>query len=191
MFNHSGSMLIFKLFFAGDVMGKETVDTSSIFPNFATLNTYFSQITTSRRLPVSPTTFRGSWFPHTDADAVASSYGVSLHDAMTPSPVANETDGDFNATEAGRSKSCTPEGCNMHGECYVVDDLMMCKCQEGYTGSFCEDLVGPEIGIAIVLGILAVVLLFAITAFILKRRAGKRFVFKCYEILATVFQLRV
>ncbi|XP_032874686.1 very low-density lipoprotein receptor-like [Amblyraja radiata] len=157
-----------------DVMGKEPVDTSSIFPNIATLNTYFSQITTSRRLPVSPTTFRGSWFPHTDADAVTSSYGVSLHDAMTPSPVANKTDGDFNATEAGRSKSCTPEGCNMHGECYVVDDLMMCKCQEGYTGSFCEDLVGPEIGIPIVLGILAVVLLFAITAFILKRRAGKR-----------------
>ncbi|XP_051875801.1 very low-density lipoprotein receptor-like [Pristis pectinata] len=147
---------------------------STVFPNISTPEVSSQQMATSRWFPVSPTTFRESWFSHTDTTPVTSSYGVSLHHGtMTQSPVANQT-GDFNATEIGRSGSCTAELCNMHGKCYIVDGLMMCQCQEGYTGRFCEHQVVPEISVPIILGILVVILLVAVGALILKKIAGKR-----------------
>ncbi|XP_062925176.1 low-density lipoprotein receptor-related protein 8-like [Mobula hypostoma] len=168
-------------------MWKGPVQTNNVLSNSSAPEVVFSQqMTTSRWLPVSSTAFRESSFPHTDTVPVTSSYGVSLHHStMTQSLAANQTDEDFNVTEAGRSGLCTDELCNMQGKCSVVNGLLMCKCQEGYTGRFCERLVMPEISVPLILGILIVVLLVAVGAFFLRRRIGKRKAHANLQLTAT------
>ncbi|XP_067839507.1 low-density lipoprotein receptor-related protein 2-like [Heptranchias perlo] len=140
-------------------------------------------LVTSKWLPITATSYRESQYSSPggiDTLATISSHGVSLQNgtisAATEIVSTDQIDGDLNATEgAGRSSSCTEEMCNMRGSCHVVNDLIMCKCKEGYTGKFCENQVMPGVSVPLILGIFVVILLVVIGTLIFKkRRAVKR-----------------
>ncbi|XP_043576459.1 prolow-density lipoprotein receptor-related protein 1-like isoform X2 [Chiloscyllium plagiosum] len=133
------------------------------------------------------------WFPVTDTYlsenhsisssdreriSTAHSHEVSLQYATASAATENVSTsqmGNFSATEgAGRSSSCTAEMCNMHGRCFIANDMVMCKCHEGYTGRFCEDEEMPGLSVIVILGILVLVLLVAIGTIAFKKRAAKR-----------------
>ncbi|XP_072373154.1 low-density lipoprotein receptor-related protein 2-like [Scyliorhinus torazame] len=138
-------------------------------------------LTTSEWFASTATSYTESQYsPHSNIDtgSTTASHGVSLQYVNVSAATENfSTDqmGDFRVTKgAGRSSSCTAEMCNMRGRCYIVNDLIMCKCQEGYTGKFCEDQAMPGLSVLLILGILILVLLVGIGTIIYKKRATKR-----------------
>ncbi|XP_067886518.1 low-density lipoprotein receptor-related protein 2-like isoform X2 [Heterodontus francisci] len=140
-------------------------------------------LATSKWLPITATSYKESKLSSPrDLDSVKTTpgHGVSLQHATifaaTENTSTDQIGGDFSATEgAGRSLSCTAEMCNMHGRCYIVNDVITCKCEEGYTGKFCEDQMMPEMSLLFILGIFVVILLVVVGIIIFKkRRAVKR-----------------
>ncbi|XP_075056354.1 low-density lipoprotein receptor-related protein 2-like [Mixophyes fleayi] len=89
------------------------------------------------------------------------SYPSSTLSVDFENPEYNQTNEDFERKM--ESRPCTSETCNMRGTCVVENDLVKCRCFDGYGGDFCEEGLKP-LAVPLTVGTVAVLLVFVIAA---------------------------